>query len=360
MMGPHLLVVGVSHRTAPLSLRERLAVASRDLPETLSVLRAAHDLPEVVLLSTCNRVECYASVSDAPAATRRLVEFFAHLGRLEPTGFAPHLYHLTDREAVEHLFRVAGGLDSMILGESEIVAQLKVAYEIARTNGATDASLNRLFQKAFHSAKVIRSRTGLGQGQASIGSVVVRLTTQLFGERLAQCEALLWGAGKAAETTVRHLMKAGIGGLWIVNRTQSKAEDLACACQGRWLAWEQACKHLAHVDIAIVGTQAPHYVIDAADLATVLPQRGGRPLVIVDLAVPRNVDPAIARAPGVRLANIDHLQGIAQEGLAQRTAELGRCEALIREQVASYWRGWERMADKEALICETLAASLPV
>lgn len=328
-----VLVVGLNHRTATLALRERLAIPSRELPEALWSLRARCDLDEAVVLSTCNRVELYSRTSNPPQALQSLTDFLALRSRLAPEVFRPRLYCLTNREAVAHLFRVTAGLDSMVLGESEITAQVKQAYAIAHALGATGPVLNRLFQKALHSAKAVRFQTHIAEGQASIGSVVAALAQEHFGDRLKHCEVLLWGAGKAAEAMTRHLIKAGVGQLWIVNRTQTKAEDLASLCQGGWLSWEQALRHLARVDIAIVCTQAPHYVIDEADVATVLPQRGSRTLLIIDLAVPRNVDPALRTMPSIQLYDIDGLQGVAQANMAARRAELSQCEAIIRAQV---------------------------
>ena len=246
----------------------------------------------------------------------------------------------------------------MVLGESEITAQVKQAYALAHAEGATGPVLNRLFQKALHCTKVIRSHTRIAEGQASIGSVVVDLTRQLFVGRLQDCEALLWGAGKAAEATARHLIKAGIGQLWIVSRTTANAQGLATLCQAGWLSWEQALKHLRHVDIAIVCTQAPHYVIDEADVGAVLPFRGGRPLFIIDLAVPRNVDPAVKGYRGVSLYNMDEVQSIAQGALMQRQKERARCEPLIQAQAAHFWRGWKNPpSNKEAVPCPAVAAS---
>ena len=329
----NFLVVGLNYRTAPLQLRERLAIAPRDLPAALQAVRTIVHVDEAVILSTCNRVEVYVTSSSPSATFQELTGFLASRGRLVPEVLQPCLYHLIDREAEAHLFRVTAGLDSMILGESQITAQVKQAYLTAWALGLTRPTLNCLFQKALHSAKVVRSNTRIAEGQASIGSAVVALARQLFGGRLTACEVLLWGAGKAAEATARHLLKGGIGQLWIVNRTQPKAQDLASLCQGGWLSWEQALKHLAHVDIAIVCTQAPHYVIDPADVAAVLPQRCGRPLLIVDLAVPRNVDPVIRTMPLLYLYDIDDLQATTEASHAARTLELVRCESIIQEQV---------------------------
>jgi glutamyl-tRNA reductase len=353
-----LLLVGVSHRTAPLELREQLAIPTRDLPTAVGMLRAACDVGEAVILSTCNRTELYVTAPDsAPALTiERLVDFLAWRSHLAPERVRDSLYRLRGREVVRHLFRVAAGLDSMIVGESEITAQVKQAYLVAQARGATGPLLNQLFQKALHSAKVIRSRTRVAEGQASIGSVVATLAKQLFGGRLHGTQVLLWGAGKAAEATARHLVKGGVGQLWIVNRTQTKARDLASLCEGGWLSWEQALRHLAHVDIAIICTQAPHYVIDQADVEAVRSRRGGRPLFLVDLAVPRNVDPRVAGQPLVHLHNIDDLQTIAQEALASRQQELVPCEALIHEQVGHFWRRWNAQPNKEAVACQLVEA----
>lgn len=351
-----LLAVGLNHRTAPLDLREQLAIPPRDLPDALRDLLSSPAVDEAAILSTCNRIELYLAAADPSAASEDAVDLLSHRGRLAPERFQPHLYRFEGEEAVAHLFRVTAGLDSMILGESEIAAQVKQSYAAAHARGATGPALNRLFQKALHSAKIVRSRTRIAEGQASIGSVVVTLAQQLFGERLADCGALLWGAGKAAETTARHLMKHGVRKLWVVNRTQTKAQDLASLCQGGWLSWEQALSHLAHVDIAIVCTQAPHYVVDDADAERVLSGRGARPLCLIDLSVPRNVDPAIARRPGVSLYNIDHLEAIAREGLAQRAQELAQCQAIIREQAGYCWNGTRAMPHKEVEPCQAVGA----
>ncbi len=351
-----LLTVGVNYRTASLDLRERVAIPSRDIPDTLHAIRTHASIQEAVILSTCNRVECYVATTDRPAAQDHLLEIFAARARLSPVTLASHSYQRTDTEAAAHLFRVAVGLESMILGESEITAQVKHAYVSAQAAGTTGPTLHRLFQKALHSAKLIRSRTRLAEGQASIGSVVVALAKRRFGDRLDSREVLLWGAGKAAETTARHLTKAGIGGLWIVNRTETKAQDLASVCRGGWVSWEQARAHVAHVDLAIVCTQAPHYVLDASDVEAVRASRGSRPLVLIDLAVPRNIDPRVAQEPGVELYNIDELQMLTQRTLATRQEEQAQCEALIQDQVDYVWRWWQSRNDTEVRSCRFVEA----
>ncbi|OGX39367.1 MAG: hypothetical protein A3C53_01190 [Omnitrophica WOR_2 bacterium RIFCSPHIGHO2_02_FULL_68_15] len=198
---------------------------------------------------------------------------------------------------------------------------------------------------------MVRARTGIGQGRASIGSVVVELAEALFGDRLAQCDLLLWGAGKAAEVTARHLVKSGVGQLWVVSRTPTHAQELATLCRGMWLAWEEALRHLDHVDIAVVCTQAPHYVIDAADVETARARRGDKPLFLVDLSVPRNVDPALKQYPNVHLYNIDDLQSLADQGLARRQAAVRHGEALLQEQMAGILRRRPSHRPQEALPC---------
>ena len=354
----NLLAVGVNYHRSPLELREQLAIPGRNLPAALSTLKTQYGLSEVVILSTCNRVEFYVTTEDLFTATAAVADFLTAHSRLAPTAVHAHLYRLVDERAVTHLFRVAAGLDSMVLGESEITAQLKHAYALAQAQGAAGPLLNRLFQKALHSAKIIRSQTRIAEGQASIGSIVATLTQCIFGASLPSCEVLLWGAGKAAEATVQHVRKLGVQRLWIVNRTQTKAEELAALCQGGWLSWEQALHHLRHVDIAIVCTQAPHYVIDPPDVEVARAARGARPLVLIDLAVPRNVDPQVARQPGVRLYNIDDLQTLAQTARARRHEELSHCELLIQEQVGYFLRWWKPIAYEEAFACPSGTASL--
>jgi len=352
----NLLLAGVSHRTASLEIREQLAIPPRELSEMLRALRLNVGAEEAVILSTCNRVELYLATANPITTLQQLVDFLALRSRLCPQAIQSRLYRFIDREAVRHLLRVVSGLDSMVLGESEITAQVKQAYQLAQAQDATGPLLDRLFQKALHAPKVLRSQTRIAEGQASIGSVVVSLARQIFKDDLKRCEVLLWGAGKAAEATARHLHKNGVQQLWIVNRTQLKAQDLATLCQSGWLSWEQALKHLAHVDIAIVCTQAPHHVIDGGDLDAISEQRQGRPLCLIDLAVPRNVDPALKHRVGLILYNIDDLQVIAQRSMGQRQQTVARCEQLVQEQANHFMQWWDRRADEEAMQCDSLGA----
>lgn len=347
-----LLTIGINHRTAPLALREQLAVSPRQLPERLAGLQRACTLHELVILSTCNRVEYYAVCADAVMAQTELVQYVSHHSGVSSDQLQAALYGCTDQDAIGHLFRVATGLDSMILGESEITAQIKQAYSVAQEQGTTGPFLNRLFQKALHCAKVVRARTRIAEGNGSIGSVVVALSRQLLGDRFQACDVLLWGAGKAAEVSAQHLIKSGIRHLWIVSRTSSKAQELAALCQSGWLSWERALHHLAHVDIAIICTQAPHYVIDASDIETIRAASGRRRLLLIDLAVPRNVDPKVANQPGILLVDVDDLQTVAKQSLIQRQEQLATCEKLIKQQVSYFWSRCTQHPVREVSPCD--------
>jgi len=346
-----LWVIGVNHRTAPVTVRERLAVPLRELPALLSGLRTTLGCSELVILSTCNRVEYYLVSADPPASLRVLLDVMGRHGGLAPGELMPHLCLKRGPEAIRHLFAVTAGLESMVLGEVEVSAQVKQAYLTAHAHGACGPLLNRLFQRALHSTKVLRTHTRIGQGQGSIGSVVAGLARQQFGGQLGACDVLLWGTGKAATATARHLIKSGIRQLWVVSRTQDRAEEFASLCQAGWLSWEQAQRHLGQVDLAIVCTEAPHYVLDVHDIARAAPARAGRPLCIVDLAVPRNVDPAIGARDGITLYDIDELRLFAQQGIALRQRELSSCHALIEEQVEHFARWWTTTARREEIPC---------
>jgi glutamyl-tRNA reductase len=346
-----LIVAGISHHCADVRVRERVAVPAWQLPEALADFKRNTQSSEVAILSTCNRTEIYL-VADAPAqALLSVSEELSRRSRLEPDVLGLYVYAKQGIEAVAHLLRVSAGLDSMILGESEIAVQVKQAYAIARESGTTGPVLNRLFQKAAHTAKLARARTGIAQGHASIGSIVVDLARDCFGQAFSRCEALLWGSGKAAEATARHLIDAGIAQLWIVNRTPAKAQELAGRCSANWLSWEQAQSKLERVDIAVVCTQAPHYVIDQGDVARLSAQRQRKPLVLVDLSVPRNVDPSIREIPGIRLYDMDDLQAQAAQVWGLRAQAAQACESIIEEQTEYFLRWNTNPANREGRSC---------
>jgi glutamyl-tRNA reductase len=321
--------VGLSHHTAPVDVRERFAFAEAQVPDALARLVDSGLAGEAVILSTCNRVELYAVAG--PGAGPALREFFA-AGR-GPA--APgELFVLGEPHSVEHLFRVAGGLDSMVLGETEILGQVKLAYALALRHGRTGGRLNRLFQRAFHVAKQLRTETHIQRGAVSVASVAVELAEKIF-ESLAGREVMVLGAGDTSEKAARALLSRGARSVIVSNRSYDRAAALARELGGRAVHFADWAAEFPRVDIIVSSTAARHYVLDAARLAPLLGARHQRPLLLVDIAVPRDIDPAVARLDDVFLYNIDDLQALADEHLARRRGELARCERIIRDKAAA-------------------------
>ncbi len=328
------VVLGLSHHSAPVEVRERFAFPEAGIQPVLARLREQGLADEGVLLSTCNRVELYVSTSlGAAQAGAGLREFFAR-ERDYPSCEASHLYLHHEQAALEHLFRVACGLDSLVLGETEILGQLKRAYDVALKEGFTGKSLNRAFQKAFSVAKQIRTDTQIQRGSTSVGSVAVELAEKVF-DSLKQCEVMVIGAGDTSEKTARSLQSRGARSLLVSNRSFDRAAALAGELGGRAIHFDEWEAEFARIDIVISSTSAPHYVLDFARLQRLLRMRASRPLLLIDLAVPRDIDPAVERLENVYLYNVDDLQAIADESIRQRREEIVRCEGIIRERALS-------------------------
>lgn len=326
-----IVLIGMSHRTSPVTVRERFAFAEGQIPTALHRLRESGVADEAVIVSTCNRVEVYAvtTLESAPAfaALRRFLE--------ESAGHEPGddaLYTLPEPHSVEHLFKVAAGLDSMVLGETEILGQLKKAYELALQHKHTGARLNRTFQRAFNVAKQIRSETNIQRGSVSVGSVAVELAEKIFST-LANRDVMVIGAGDTSEKTARALISRGARGIVVTNRSLERATALAAELGGRAVAFDTWAEEFPHVDIVISSTSAPHYVLDAEKLEPFMKARRNRPLLLIDIAVPRDIDPAVNFMEDVFLYNIDDLQAIAADYLKQRQQEIARCEDIIRDRV---------------------------
>lgn len=323
--------VGLSHRTASVELRERFAVAEDTIPLSLARLRAAGCADEAVWLSTCNRMELYVAGDASRAELVR--RFVIEASRVDGDPLGDALYLLREPESIEHLFRVACGLDSMVLGETEILGQLKRAYEIARQHGYTGSQLNKTFQRAFNVAKQIRSETNIQRGGISVASVAVELAEHVF-ETVKGRHVLVIGAGDTGEKVARALISRGADHVAISNRTPARAEALAAALGpparaiGDWKATAPG------VDIIVSSTSTPEFVLEANALEQLMWNRTRGPLLLIDLAVPRDIDPAVIRLPDVYLFNVDDLQAIADEHLKQREAEVTRCEQVIREKAA--------------------------
>jgi len=334
----HLLLIGLSHHTAPLALRERFACPDAEAPGLLARVRSGGLGEEAVLVSTCNRVELYiATGRPASEAASALREFL-----LRDRGVAGPLsrevYSLSGVAAAEHLFRVAGGLDSLVLGETEILGQLKQAYQRALESGSTGRLLNKLFQAAFASAKKIRSETQIQRGNTSVASVAVDLAEKIF-DRLSDRQVMVIGAGDTSEKTARALLSRGAHSVIVSNRSWDRAAALAEELGGRAIHFDEWEREFAALDILISSTSAPHFILDVARLERLLVRRPARPLLLVDLAVPRDIDPEVKRLDNVFLANVDDLQAIADEHVRNRREEIARCEAIVQERVQNWIQG---------------------
>lgn len=326
----NIFCIGINHRSAGVSLREQFAVEEGSLPALIAELRREAALAEAVVISTCNRVEIYGLSPDAESAVRSCADLLQR-----SAGVEAEFYRCERAEGARHLFRVVCGLDSMVVGETEILGQVKDAYATALENGATGAALNRLFQQAFRVAKQVRTETGIARGAVSVGSVAVELAGKIFGD-LAGCRVLLLGAGKAGARVARSLQSRGVSRLVLSNRTFERAAELARELGGMALHFDQWQSALPDVDIVISSTAARGRLLSAAQLAPVLASRRDRPLFLVDLAVPRDFDPALNDLEGVFLHDMDSLQAMAQRGMDARGREVERCEELIEEHVREF------------------------
>ena len=327
-----VVVIGLSHRSSPVEVRERFAFAAGRIPEALAALRSAGVAEEAVILSTCNRVEIYVATPHGETETFQalrefLVRFHAFDGKLDK-----ELYALGEPDSLCHLFRVAAGMDSMVLGETEILGQLKKAYDVALQNRHTGARLNKAFQRAFNTAKQIRTDTNIQRGSISIASVAVELAEKVFST-LAEHEVLVLGAGDTSEKTARALMSRGAAGVVFANRSPERAQLLATELGGRTVAFEDWPSVFEQVDIAISSTSAPHFILDRQRLEPLMKRRRHRPLLLIDIAVPRDIDPEVNYLENVYLYNVDDLQAIADDYLQSRQAEMARCEEIIAEKV---------------------------
>ncbi len=329
-----LVVLGVSHHSASVEIRERFAYAESQVVPTLTKLREAGLAREAVLLSTCNRVELYVATDLVPREAAEALRSFLVADRAFGTALTNELYAHVERGGVEHLFRVACGLDSLVLGETEILGQLKKAYDVALAAGHTGKVLNKSFQSAFSVAKKVRSETQIQRGNTSVASVAVDLAERIFDD-LGKRDVMVIGAGDTSEKTARALLSRGARSLFVSNRSFERAEALATELGGRAIHFDDWEKEFGRIDIIISSTSAPHYVLDRPKLEKLLRQRGPRALLIIDIAVPRDIDPEVKLLEDVFLANVDDLQAVADEHVRNRREEIVRCEAIIRGKAES-------------------------
>lgn len=332
-----LICLGVNHRTTPVEVRERVAFPEAKVPVAAHEIRRLQGFEEAVILSTCNRVELYAAhhLADAKDARDALHAWLVgHFGLAQDQAEGLVCYDLGDGECARHLFRVAGGLDSMVLGETEIFGQVKQAYKIAFEAGATGKTLNKLFQHAFRAGKLVREKTAIQRGSTSVGSVAVDLAGKIFD--LKTCRVMLIGAGEMARTCAQSLLSRGATSVIVSNRSHDRAIELAAEFKGRAVTFDEWEQHLHVVDIVISSTSAPHFVVKPEVVHQVMRIRRGHPLFLVDIAVPRDIDPAVNEIEDVYLYDIDALSAIAEEGRRERERQLALCEEIIEELLRKF------------------------
>lgn len=336
-----VVLVGTSHHRAPVALRERMHFQLQQAPEIAA--RLAGRGGEAVALSTCNRTELYVADTDPEAAVERAYAELLTLSDLSETELAPILYTVSDEPAALHLFRVAAGLDSLVPGEGQILGQVRLAFEHAREAGATGPILNRMFRQALRAGKRVRTETAIAENPASVSSAAAELASRVFGE-LEGCRILVIGAGKISELAAVNLISRGVATVLVANRTIERAEPLARRFGGRAIAFDAVEDELGRTDIVISSTSAPGYVLTAAQVQRSLKARRGRPIFFIDIAVPRDLDPAINQLEGCYLYDIDDLRDIVEESLADRRREAVRAETIVSEEAIRF-QEWQQELD---------------
>jgi glutamyl-tRNA reductase len=336
----NLQVVGCSHRTAPIEVRERLAFLPEHMGPALDQLTTRFRC-ETVVLSTCNRVEVYLARSDGPICLDDVRGFLAEAHTLPPKELEPHLYAFADVNAVRHLFRVVSSLDSLIIGEGQIAGQVKQAYEFAQDRGSVGPILHALFQQTRLVAKRVRSETGISRGHVSVSSAAVDYVRQVF-DHYYDKTILVIGAGKMGSLTLRHLRQLQPRQIWITNRSPEKAADSASACGGSAVPWEQLDDALALADVVLSTTGAAEPIVTWKRYQEILRKRRGGPIVILDIAVPRDFDPAIHDGDRTCLFNIDDLKRIREQTIKERSRHLAPAEAIVEEELRRFEHGWAK------------------
>ncbi|MDD2677540.1 MAG: glutamyl-tRNA reductase [Methylacidiphilaceae bacterium] len=336
---------GLNFEKSPLELRERIAFRSEELTRALPLLRQELGLEEAVLVSTCNRVEYVGITLDAKRCRAGWSHFLESYHGFQ-ADWGTYSEFRQGRACVEHLFELVSGLRSMVIGETEIFGQVKAAYEAAHRLQTTGLWLNRLFQTSFSAAKAARSRTFITRGNLSVSSVAVELAERLFGD-LSGRSVMVLGAGETSEKTLRALEGRGVSLLLVANRTYGRACELMKELHGEAILWSEFLERSADVDIVISSTSAPHYILTREKLLPLLSRRKGDPLFLIDLAVPRDIDPSVHALDGLYLYNIDDLQSIARQNLEDRTAEIARCRRLLEPYIERFTK-WAEQRQKRS------------
>jgi glutamyl-tRNA reductase len=327
-----LHVTGLNHRTAPVEVRERLAFDAASLPDALKFLRGAAGVHESLILSTCNRVEIVVATDEKADANDRVAGFLEHAKPGSRLEFDRHLYHFEDRDAIRHLFRVASSLDSMVVGEPQILGQLKEAWSLAKEQGVLGQYLDTVLTRAFNVAKRVRTETTIGESAVSVSFAAVELAREIFGS-LKGCGVLLIGAGKMSELAARHLHRSGANRIFVTNRTRARAEEMASLFNGTIIDYDAFQSAMPEIDIVIASSGAPHYILTEAQMRQIRAKRKGRPIFLIDIAVPRNIEPSVNTLENVFLYDIDDLGKVVEQNRRGRQAEAAAAELIIGEEV---------------------------
>ena len=330
-----VVVVGLNHRTVPLDLLERMTVPSSLLPKALADLTSREHVTEAVVLSTCNRIEVYAFAEKFHGAYQDIRNFFAEVSHVAPEEFSDHLTSLYDGDAARHLFSVASGLDSAVLGEHEILGQVRTAWEVSSAEGAVGPVLNPLFRHALEVGKRVRTETAISRNITSVSQAAVAMATDRLGG-LEGRQVLVVGAGEMGEGLARALHSGGVAGIRVANRTWDRAVEVAERLGGVPVRLDDLPHHLAEVDVLLTSTGASAVILEHGDLASVVGERHGRELLVVDIAVPRDVDPAAGEIEGVTLLDMDDLREFAEVGIRERQREVTAVQAIVDAELDRY------------------------
>jgi glutamyl-tRNA reductase len=335
-----LLAIGTSYKTAPVEVRERLALPEARAAEFLRDLRGAADVHEALAISTCNRTELYLVVGDPVEAESTVLAMLARQAAIRPTELAAAIYSHRNCDAARHLYRVVSGLESMVVGEAEIQGQVKRAYDTALAGDTVGPLTNRLFRAALATGKRVRSETAIGERQLSLPAVAVALAREQLGE-LTDRQVVIVGTGETSELTARALANSGVATVFVANRRRDRALALAQRYGGETVSFDQLPEVLLRADIVVAATASPHLLLEARELGEVAEQRGGRPMLLIDLAVPRDIDAACAGIPGISLYDIDDLQAVVARNRKVRQTEARRAEGIIEQEIQHFavWLG---------------------
>jgi glutamyl-tRNA reductase len=332
-----ILVVGLSHKTAPVEIRERVAFAPTAMEKPLREMLALPAVSEGVIVSTCNRVELYATSRDPEAALSQLKRFLAEVHDLVPETLEEHLYEYQGEEAIHHVFRVAASLDSMVIGEPQILGQIKTAYGYAAEFKTVGLILNRFLHKAFSVAKRVRTETDIASNAVSVSFAAVELARKIFGT-LERKTVLLIGAGEMCELAARHFLNNGASQILVTNRTFERAEKLAAEFEGKAVPFDEFSHYLPQVDIILTSTGAPNFILGHRKVEEVIRLRKNKPMLFIDIAVPRDIDPKVNDIDNVYLYDVDDLQGVVQANLKERHKEAHKAEAIIDQEIGQFHR----------------------